>query len=198
MVGTLSATGANYIGNATDALSVENILAHAGLGCASAAATKQDCWSGALGGATSALELLGNNWRGRYSTQMRGQQAVGSNIAGSDFFSIGTRYTVRGFDGQRTLNAENGWYWRNELALGVLPGVEIYAGLDSGAVAGPSTALLVGTKLTGSVVGVRWNPWSYLSLEGFIGMPIEFPDMPNGGSFISSRYNPGFNLYVQY
>ena len=33
-----------------------------------------------------------------------------------DRIAIGGRYTVRGFDGEVTLSAERGWYWRNDLA----------------------------------------------------------------------------------
>ena len=31
-----------------------------------------------------------------------------------DKIAIGGRYTVRGFDGESSLSAERGWYWRNE------------------------------------------------------------------------------------
>ena len=35
----------------------------------------------------------------------------------SDYFTIGNRYAVRGFDGQMTLAAEDGWSLRNDLSL---------------------------------------------------------------------------------
>ena len=36
-----------------------------------------------------------------------------------DMFSIGGRYTVRGFDGELTLTGERGWVWRNELGWNI-------------------------------------------------------------------------------
>src|SRR5690606_10198759 len=42
-------------------------------------------------------------------------------IVPADYFAIGNRYTVRGFDGQMTLAAEDGWSLRNELSLNLEP-----------------------------------------------------------------------------
>ncbi|OOF46153.1 peptide transporter, partial [Rodentibacter trehalosifermentans] len=48
-----------------------------------------------------------------------------------DKFSIGGRYTVRGFDGELTLSGESGWLWRNELGWNVMnKGHELYIGID--------------------------------------------------------------------
>lgn len=52
VVGSLSASGAGIVGQNLDGL--QNIIAHAVLGCVAAVAGKQDCGSGALGGAASA------------------------------------------------------------------------------------------------------------------------------------------------
>lgn len=51
----LSASGAGAIGDNTYDNAVTNALAHAALGCATAAANKQDCASGAIGGAASTV-----------------------------------------------------------------------------------------------------------------------------------------------
>ncbi|AXW61576.1 peptide ABC transporter permease [Ralstonia solanacearum] len=81
-------------------------------------------------------------------------QHARTRVLPSDYFTIGNRYTVRGFDGQLTLAAEDGWFWRNELAWRVA-GQAIYAGVDMGKVHGPSAEFLLGDKLVGAVVGVR-------------------------------------------
>jgi len=50
-----------------------------------------------------------------------------------DQFSIGNRWSVRGFDGERTLSADNGWYLRNDLAWRTpVPSQELYVGVDYG------------------------------------------------------------------
>ncbi|GBG14019.1 ABC transporter substrate-binding protein [Novimethylophilus kurashikiensis] len=73
-----------------------------------------------------------------------------------DRFSIGGRYTVRGFDGENTLSAERGWLVRNDLGLALgQSGQEIYIGIDYGQVSGPSAQLLVGKRLAGAVLGLR-------------------------------------------
>lgn len=63
----------------------------------------------------------------RYSMAARAQWN-GTPLTPQDRFSIGGRYTVRGFDGEVTLLAENGWFVRNELStvLGQ-SGQEFYA-----------------------------------------------------------------------
>lgn len=54
VVGSLAASGAGIIGDYTSGDTLSNIAAHAVLGCASAAANRKDCASGAIGGAASA------------------------------------------------------------------------------------------------------------------------------------------------
>ncbi|UCV08556.1 hemagglutinin repeat-containing protein [Dechloromonas denitrificans] len=54
VVGSLAASGAGIVGNMTQDNTLANIVSHAVLGCAVAAASNQDCGSGALGGAASA------------------------------------------------------------------------------------------------------------------------------------------------
>lgn len=55
LVAQTAALGANAIGNYTDPLTLQNVAAHAALGCAAQSAMGGDCVSGAIGGATSAL-----------------------------------------------------------------------------------------------------------------------------------------------
>ncbi len=86
------------------------------------------------------------------------RQNARTRVTSPDFFTIGTRYAVRGFDQQTTLAAESGWTVSNELdwyaptSLGVQA---LYAGLDAGRVSGPTARYLAGNTLVGTVVGIR-------------------------------------------
>lgn len=94
----------------------------------------------------------------------------------SEFFSIGNRYTVRGFDGEQTLAAERGWFLRNEVDLPVIsPGLSIYVGLDGGEVAGPSANQLIGTTLIGGSVGLRGGAGGF-AYDMFAGWPLSKPE----------------------
>ena len=106
-----------------------------------------------------------------------------------DRFSIGGRYTVRGFDGESVLMAERGFLIRNDLSLPLsLPGQEIYVGIDHGRVGGRSADLLVGRSLTGAVVGWR-GAYRNLSYDFFAGRPVSRPAF-----FPTDRTTAGFNL----
>lgn len=105
-------------------------------------------------------------------------------IVPADYFTIGNRYAVRGFDGQMTLAAEDGWTLRNELSWNLdavtdLPGQQLYAGLDVGRVGGPSAAYLSGRTLVGAVVGVRGRfsiPYVNASYDLSAGWPLKKPE----------------------
>lgn len=91
--------------------------------------------------------------------------------------SIGNRYTVRGFDGEMTLMAESGWYWRNELSSRIEPlHSDLYLGVDTGAVYGPATEDLLGHTIVGAVLGMRGDFSSSISYDAFIGCPLYKPD----------------------
>lgn len=114
------------------------------------------------------------NYRLRYTMDLYFQKA-NQPVYGSEFLSIGGRYSVRGFDGENTLAAESGVVMRNELALPLgKSGQEIYGAWDYGRVYGPSTEYLLGKELTGCALGFRGEkgPFRY---DGFIGWPIEKP-----------------------
>ncbi len=110
----------------------------------------------------------------RYSMTIRGQY-TNSNLYASECFSIGNRYTVRGFDGEQTLMGDNGWYWRNELSFPIADnGREIYYGLDYGNVSGPSTKTLESKNLLGGVIGLR-GPLGNANVDIFVGWPLKNP-----------------------
>lgn len=77
-------------------------------------------------------------------------------VVPADFFTIGNRYAVRGFDGQMTLAAEDGWTLRNDLSLNLgTQSHQLYTGLDVGRVGGPSAEYLTDRTLIGAVAGLR-------------------------------------------
>lgn len=118
-------------------------------------------------------KALGSAWR--YSATVRLQKHH-TRLTPQDRFSIGGRYTVRGFDNEASLVAESGVVWRNELnwspswALGQSP----YLGWDMGRVSGPSSANLPGTTLVGAVLGVRGLLGGF-QYDFFWGKPISKP-----------------------
>lgn len=106
-----------------------------------------------------------------------------------DRFFIGSRATVRGFDGVTGLLADRGWLLRNELSW-QLPEARyaLYLGLDHGAVGGPSAQYLPGRRLTGAVLGARGGD-AVLSWDLFAGGPLAMPE-----GFQTASVTAGFNL----
>ncbi len=124
----------------------------------------------------------------RYSGQFRAQWNQ-TPLTPQDRFSIGGRYTVRGFDGATSLIGDRGWLVRNDIgwAMGQ-SGAELYAGLDYGQVGGRSARGLLGDHLAGAVVGVR-GAFRSLSYDLFIGAPVWKP-----AGYRTSRVTAGFSL----
>ncbi|MGY6269029.1 ShlB/FhaC/HecB family hemolysin secretion/activation protein [Achromobacter denitrificans] len=101
-------------------------------------------------------------------------------IVPADYFTIGNRYAVRGFDGQMTLASEDGWTLRNDLSLNLGElGQQLYAGLDAGRVGGPSAQYLTDRSLVGAVTGLRGRiamPYVNASYDLSAGWPLKKPD----------------------
>ncbi|HLX00705.1 MAG TPA: ShlB/FhaC/HecB family hemolysin secretion/activation protein, partial [Trinickia sp.] len=132
----------------------------------------------------------------RYVSTIHGQY-TGNTLYYIDDLTIGSRYTVRGFDGETMLAAARGLYWRNELQMPIAQtGHAIYAGLDYGRVWGPQLVALVGTQLAGAVVGVkgsvatRFGGYAY---DLFAGTPVYKPS-----GFDTARVTFGFQLTAQF
>jgi len=98
----------------------------------------------------------------------------------SDYLTIGTRYAVRGFDGQKTLAAESGWVWRNDLSLNLGDtGQQLYTGLDAGRVRGRAARYYSGRTLVGAVIGARGRvpmPGVAVNYDLSVGWPLRRPD----------------------
>ncbi|MGK6309831.1 ShlB/FhaC/HecB family hemolysin secretion/activation protein [Variovorax sp. DT-64] len=124
----------------------------------------------------------------RYSGLWRAQWSR-SALTPQDRFSIGGRYTVRGFDGESSLMGDRGWLLRNDIgwALGA-SGAELYLGIDHGQVGGPSARQLETRHLSGGVIGLR-GAWKGLNYDFFVGAPIAKPE-----GFRTAGTTAGFNL----
>lgn len=124
----------------------------------------------------------------RYNVQYL-RQISNTPLTPQDQFAIGNRWTVRGFDGERTLNASHGWYVRNDLGWSTpLPNQELYLGADYGEVGGYSSDPLIGKHLAGGVVGLRGSAFN-IGYDLFAGTPFSKPD-----GFHTSSLTLGFNL----
>lgn len=111
----------------------------------------------------------------RYQAGARAQRAT-TLVPNFEFFSIGNRYTVRGFDGQSTLAAEEGWMLRNDFVWLIGRGMhEFFVALDFGRVGGPHAATLAGKALTGTAFGLRGR-LDRFNYEFTLGRPLAKPD----------------------
>lgn len=132
----------------------------------------------------------------RYVTTFHGQY-TGNTLYYIDDLTIGSRYTVRGFDGETMLAAARGFYWRNELQMPIgQTGQALYAGLDYGHVWGPQPVALVGTQLAGAVIGIKGSIGTRLGAYGydlFAGTPIYKPS-----GLPTARVTVGFQLTGQF
>lgn len=131
-----------------------------------------------------------------YNIQYR-RQMSDTPLTPQDEFAIGNRWTVRGFDGERTLSASRGWTVQNTLAWQTpLPAQELYLGVDYGEVAGHSNTNteLPGRHLAGGVAGLRGavTP-ANLSYDLFAGRPLSKP-----AGFKTDPVTFGFSLNWNY
>ncbi len=132
-----------------------------------------------------------------YRATFRGQYATEALVP-NERFIIGGRYSVRGFDGDRSLSGDHGATLRQELSayIGDRPHA-IYAGVDAGYVKLDNEAqddLLLGNHLIGGVVGVKGYVTPLrTSYDLFAGYPLAQPD-----NFSDKDWVTGFSLGWQY
>ena len=114
--------------------------------------------------------------QGVYTMRFR-SQFTNQRLFGTDQFSIGGRYSVRGFSGEETLRGDSGYYIQNEWALPFRrQRITPYIGIDIGHVWGPSTATQIGNTLVGGVIGVRGNIGDAFRYDVSLGTPLKKPD----------------------
>lgn len=116
----------------------------------------------------------------QYSSSVRAQFTRDATLS-IDQISIGSRGSVRGFDGDSVLLAESGVIVRNEFssALPVIAELQsnMFVALDFGRVSGVSSANLVGQNLAGFAIGTRgsWHGWQFdLSFATPVSKPEKF------------------------
>lgn len=112
-------------------------------------------------------------------------------LTSQDKLAIGGHHTVRGFDGEMSLSAERGWYWRNDLSWQFKPGHQLYLGADVGHVSGQSAKWLLGQTLAGTAIGIRGQIklGSNLHYDIFTGRALKKPEF-----FQSRKWASGFQV----
>ena len=148
------------------------------------------------------LNTAGHAWQ--YSTQVQWQWAQ-TSLTPQDRFCLGSRATVRGFDGQQTLCGDRGQLWRQELAtglptavhetLGFTQGMQAYAALDAGRTT--SSGQQSAYRLSGMALGLRGshkvNDAYPLQWDVFVGKPLSHPD-----GFTTAQHTAGFALRAEF
>jgi len=126
-----------------------------------------------------------------YNAALRAQH-TGNTTLSVDQMAIGGRYSVRGFDGDAVLLAENGFSLRNDFFMPVklVAGIDsqVYFGVDIGRVWGPSDINLIGNKLAGAAIGLR-SRWQALQLDVALATPLYKP-----AGFQTRHVNPYVSL----
>ncbi|MBJ9977588.1 ShlB/FhaC/HecB family hemolysin secretion/activation protein [Pseudomonas sp. S75] len=116
-----------------------------------------------------------------------------TELVPQDRFTLGTRYSVRGFDGENILSGDRGWTLSNEVGLALgNSGQEAYAGIDYGEVGGNAADYLVGRRLAGAVVGIRGG-YRNLTYDWSWGTPLKKPD-----GFDTSHFNSAFTVALSF
>lgn len=95
-------------------------------------------------------------------------------LYGSEFISIGGRYTVNGFDGEVMMGGATGGYWRNSLAFSLHRRFSPYLGVDVGHIARNAAQGIAGGDMVGAHVGARGQALS-LDWDAFVGFPLDAP-----------------------
>nr|WP_313083903.1 ShlB/FhaC/HecB family hemolysin secretion/activation protein [Atlantibacter sp.] len=121
------------------------------------------------------------------------KQTSPDRLTQPDKFTLGSRWNVRGFDGETTIYADKGWYVRNDINLN-LPewGMQPYIGVDYGEVSGSKNDYWSGKHIAGAAAGVRGVKGKF-GYDLFIGVPLLKPE-----ELHTSPVNVGFALQWQY
>ncbi|WNO04239.1 ShlB/FhaC/HecB family hemolysin secretion/activation protein [Rhodoferax mekongensis] len=136
------------------------------------------------------FKLLTQSLRYQATLRVQGNETP---LTPQDRFSIGGRYTVRGFDGESSLTGDNGWLLSQDLAWSLGgSGQELYIGIDAGGVNGQSAEQLAGKALSGGVIGLRGN-FRKLQYDVFVGAPLYQPS-----GFRTAETSAGFNMSLAF
>lgn len=108
-------------------------------------------------------------------------------LISSDLISLGGRNTIRGFNENRNISGDSGWYWRNTIDWRYQTSHQLYLGADMGQVWGKSTAYLQDKFISGAAIGGKGSfnyhgNWQY---NIFLGTPIIKPkSLKNADDFV--------------
>jgi hemolysin activation/secretion protein len=127
--------------------------------------------------------------KANYLGVLRGQY-TDDRVYASEFFSIGSRYSVRGFGDESALAAEGGLYFQNELSMATKSRLLTpYLGLDGGMISGPSEKNALGDYLVGGFAGLK-GVWAEFSYNLFYAKDLRSPkDFEVKGSTIGASLN---------
>lgn len=108
-----------------------------------------------------------------WNTALRYQWSK-DTLYGSEFISVGGRYTVNGFDGEVPLGGSRGGYWRNSISWMAHRAIAPYAGIDIGHIERDDRQGIGGGTLSGAHLGAR-GELGGLAWDGFVGVPMSRP-----------------------
>lgn len=111
----------------------------------------------------------------RYVGRLSWQGTAHANTA-ADLPSLGSRWSVRGFDGEGLLLGRQAWLLRQELRAATLSVEDLhaqpYVGVDAGRLSGVEVGQ--GRFLAGTVLGARWQ-WGRASGDLAVAAPLKRP-----------------------
>ncbi|WP_333890431.1 ShlB/FhaC/HecB family hemolysin secretion/activation protein [Atlantibacter subterraneus] len=112
------------------------------------------------------------------------QQITPDKLNQPDKLSLGNRWTVRGFDGDSTLQADTGWYLRNDINMDIPQwNQQLYVGIDVGKVTGNGSEVYSSRTLSGGVMGLRGS-LGRTNYDFFVGAPFKHPEELNANPFV--------------
>lgn len=112
-----------------------------------------------------------------------------TSLVPQDRFSIGSQYSVRGFDGENTLTGDMGLTLRNNLFMSIgNSNHDVYLGIDYGVIGGKSSKELIGKYLSGIAFGFR-GKIKNLSYDTHLATAIKKPK-----GFVSDSLVFNFNI----
>ena len=122
---------------------------------------------------------MGDNYQAGYQANLKAQYAQEALVP-SERMSIGGRYSVRGFDGERTLSGDIGATLRQDVSFPIKQSNHsLYLALDAGSIAMQNKEqdkLLLGHTLIGGAIGIKGQIKPLrLNYDFFAGHPIRQP-----------------------
>ncbi|ARJ42472.1 hypothetical protein B1H58_10845 [Pantoea alhagi] len=120
-------------------------------------------------------------------------QVSPDKLVTQDRFSIGNRWSVRGFDGENSLTGNSGWFLSNSINLHFPQwNQQLYAGIDYGRIISRADNAEEGKQLAGNVLGLR-GQYRGVGYHLFAGTPLWKP-----AGYQTDNLTLGFNVQWEY